>query len=102
MDWRILRRESSFVVCLWVVMCCAVPVYSGRLFLNEVGTPVMGNWKAKDSDQWMIPVGGGIGKIIRVGKQPVNVSTQFFYNVETPGEGPDWSARFVLQFLFPK
>ncbi len=43
MDWRIVRRESSFVVCIWVVMFCAVPAYAGGLYLNEVGTPVMGN-----------------------------------------------------------
>jgi long-chain fatty acid transport protein len=43
MNWRIVRRESSFVVCLLVVMCCAVPADAGGLFLNEVGTPVMGN-----------------------------------------------------------
>ncbi len=43
MDRRIRRKKSSFVVCLWVVMCCAVPAYAGGLYLNEVGTPVMGN-----------------------------------------------------------
>ena len=32
----------------------------------------------------------------------INVQTQFFYNVEAPASGDDWSARFQLQFLFPK
>ena len=44
----------------------------------------------------------GLGKIIRIGKLPLNVSTQVFYNVETPENGSGWSARFQLQFLFPK
>ncbi len=60
------------------------------------------NWKADHSNQWTIPVGGGLGRIFRVGKQPMNFSTQFYYNVETPTNGADWSARFQLQFLFPK
>ncbi len=60
------------------------------------------DWTRDSSNQWTIPVGGGIGKIIRVGKLPINVSTQFFYNVESPDTGDDWSARFQLQLLFPK
>jgi hypothetical protein len=68
-----------------------------------VSAPIMtANWKADSNDQWTIPVGGGLGKIFRIGKQPVNASTQVFYNVEAPEHGPNWSARFQLQFLFPK
>jgi len=33
---------------------------------------------------------------------PINLQTQFFHNVETPDTGADWSARFQVQFLFPK
>ncbi len=32
----------------------------------------------------LVPVGGGIGKILAMGKQPTNASTQFFYNVVKP------------------
>ncbi|MHC4881381.1 MAG: neuromedin U [Planctomycetota bacterium] len=60
------------------------------------------DWTARSSDQWTIPIGGGIGKIVRIGKLPLNISTQVFYNVEAPENGSDWSARFQLQFLFPK
>lgn len=66
------------------------------------GPIITTDWTRDSSNQWTIPVGGGIGKIIRVGKLPINVSTQFFYNVESPDTGDDWSARFQLQFLFPK
>ncbi|MHC5139497.1 MAG: neuromedin U [Planctomycetota bacterium] len=66
------------------------------------GPIITADWKAKNSDQWTIPVGGGIGKIVKIGKLPLNISTQVFYNVETPENGSDWSARFQLQFLFPK
>ncbi|MHC4836270.1 MAG: neuromedin U [Planctomycetota bacterium] len=66
------------------------------------GPIITADWKAKNSDQWTIPVGGGIGKIVKIGKLPLNISTQVFYNVEKPEGGSDWSARFQLQFLFPK
>lgn len=66
------------------------------------GPIITADWKADSSDQWTIPVGGGIGKIVKIGKLPLNIQTQVFHNVETPENGSDWSARFQLQFLFPK
>ncbi|GAB4343859.1 MAG: hypothetical protein Kow0099_22690 [Candidatus Abyssubacteria bacterium] len=64
---------------------------------------ITANWKADDSDdRWTVPVGGGIGKIVKIGKLPVNLQLQSFYNVEKPDLGADWSIRFQVQFLFPK
>ncbi len=59
------------------------------------------NWEA-DDDRWLVPFGGGFGKIFRIGRQPLNGSAQVFYNVETPEGGPDWALRLQLQLLFPK
>ena len=63
---------------------------------------ITANWKADSGDKWTVPFGGGIGKIFRIGKQPVNAQVQAFYNVEKPVNGPDWTLRLQLQFLFPK
>ena len=63
---------------------------------------ITADWTADSSQQWTIPIGGGLGKIIRIGKLPVNLSVQAFHNIESPRNGSDWSARFQLQFLFPK
>ena len=64
---------------------------------------IVANWSAADSDdRWTIPVGGGIGKIHHIGKQPVNISARAYYNVEAPRSGGDWQLQFQLQFLFPK
>lgn len=60
------------------------------------------NWKADDGNRWTIPFGGGGGKVFKLGKLPLNVSTQAFYNVEHPDFGPEWTHRIQLQFLFPK
>jgi hypothetical protein len=59
------------------------------------------NWDA-DHDAWLVPVGGGFGKVVRFGKLPVNLSFQAFYNVEKPQYGADWSTRFQVQLLFPR
>jgi hypothetical protein len=60
------------------------------------------NWKADSGNQWTVPFGGGVGKIFRIGKQPVNAQVQAFYNAVKPDNGADWSLRLQLQFLFPK
>jgi len=63
---------------------------------------ITANWEAKPSERWTVPVGGGVGRIVHFGKLPVNIYTQFFRNVERPDGTTHWSARFQMQFLFPK
>lgn len=64
---------------------------------------ITANWKADSRDRWTIPVGGGFGRLFRIGKLPVNMQLQAFYNVEKPDNlGPDWTLRFQVQMLLPK
>jgi hypothetical protein len=60
------------------------------------------NWEADSGNKWTVPVGGGAGKLFKIGKQPINGQVQAFYNVEKPEFGADWELRLQLQFLFPK
>lgn len=82
------------------------------------------NWEAEPGNRWIIPMGGGFGRIFRIGSQNFNGQFQAFYNVKTidpgtlgpgtpqivpPGGLPpeyssssSWSIRFQLQMLFPK
>jgi hypothetical protein len=66
------------------------------------GPIITADWEADSGNRWTIPFGGGVGKIFRIGKMPLNAQVQAFYNVEKPDNGPDWSLRLQLQFLFPK
>ena len=63
---------------------------------------IMANWEADSDNRWTVPVGGGAGKIVKLGKLPLNFQLQAFYNVERPHDGPDWQLRFQILFLFPK
>jgi hypothetical protein len=63
---------------------------------------ITANWNAEDSDVWTVPLGCGVGRVFRIGKQPVNVSLAAYDNVHTPVNGPDWQLRFQVQLLFPK
>ncbi len=65
---------------------------------------VTANWKASASDTWTVPLGGGLGRVFRLGSlPPMNLSLAAFYNVENPRNvGPDWTLRFTFQLLFPR
>jgi hypothetical protein len=63
---------------------------------------ITANWKAPSNDHWTVPLGGGVGKVFFVGKQPMNLGVQAYYNVEKPTGGADWTLRVQLQLLFPK
>jgi hypothetical protein len=66
-------------------------------------SPIMtANWNRDSSDQWLIPVGGGVGRVFKMGRLPVNLQVQAFYHAAKPSEGPDWSTRVQFQLLFPR
>ena len=66
--------------------------------------PIMtANWEAsRGGDTWTVPVGGGLGRIFRIGPLPVNTQIQGFYNAAKPEFGADWELRLQIQMLFPK
>src|SRR6266542_3381127 len=62
---------------------------------------ITADWRAKSSDRWLVPLGGGVGRVFKIGSQPVNVRTQALYNVVRPDYAPSWQLQFQIQFLFP-
>ena len=63
---------------------------------------VTANWQASSGNVWTVPVGGGIGRIMKFGAQPVNITAQFYGNAAYPTNGSPWSMRLQMAFLFPK
>jgi len=64
------------------------------------------DWTQPQSkDVWTVPLGISLGKIIHLGKQPVNIQLGYYYNVVRPTgalpSGP-YTIRFQLQFMFPR
>ena len=61
------------------------------------------DWQAASDNRWVVPVGGGVGRVFRLGFQPVNVQIQVFGNAVRPNPpSSPWGFRFQFQFLFPK
>jgi hypothetical protein len=68
-----------------------------------VTAPIMtANWNATKGQQWVVPFGGGAGKVFKIGKLPINLNAQAYYNAVKPDGVGGWQSRIQLQFLFPK
>jgi hypothetical protein len=66
-------------------------------------TPVItADWNKPSNDRWTVPLGGGAGRLVKFGKQPVDFKVQAFANVVHPDAGPDWTVMAAVKFLFPK
>lgn len=66
-------------------------------------TPVItADWEADSDQRWTVPLGLGIGQILKIGAQPVNLQAAAYYNVERPDAAARWQMRLQVQFLFPK
>jgi len=63
---------------------------------------VTANWRATPGNVWTTPLGGGMGRIMRLGFQPVNISAQFYGNVVHPTGASSWAMKLSIAFLFPK
>jgi hypothetical protein len=61
------------------------------------------NWEKSSQDQWTVPLGGGVGKSIKIGGPHLNVKVEGYYNVVRPQEpsAPPWQLRVNLTFVFP-
>ncbi len=63
---------------------------------------IIANWLAAPGQQWVVPVGGGFGRVFKIGDQPVNASLAAYYNAINPTGAPNWQLRAQLSLLFPE
>ena len=66
-------------------------------------TPVItSNWDRTSSQRWTVPVGGGFGRVFKMGRLHVNARLEAFRNVERPRYAAATDIQAQLQFLFPE
>ena len=66
------------------------------------GPIIAANWEASSGEKWTVPVGGGGGRLMQFGKQPIDFKLASYWYADAPRFGPDWSLQFTVKFLFPK
>lgn len=63
---------------------------------------VTANWEASSGQQWIVPLGLGVGKIVTLGgKLPLNLQAGYYYNVVAPDFGPKSQIRLQVSLLLP-
>jgi hypothetical protein len=63
---------------------------------------ITANWNAESGQEWLVPIGVGLGKIFRIGKLPINAQMGYYNYVVKPDNGPDWQLRAQVNFMWPK
>jgi hypothetical protein len=66
-----------------------------------VSAPIItANWNA-NGEKWLVPIGGGFGKVFNIHSNPWAFSLQGYYNAIKPAGAPDWSVRFSVIAAIP-
>jgi hypothetical protein len=63
---------------------------------------ITANWLAPSDQRWTVPLGGGFGRIFKIGEQPVSANIAGYYNVVHPTGTSNWQLRAELTLLFPE
>ncbi len=99
--WRIAGSTTSTEINTFLVQ----PIINYNLkrgWAISTAPAITANWSAPSGEEWTVPIGLGVSKITMVGKQPMNVVLQYYYNVERPtGAGADL-VRMQFTLMYPK
>jgi len=68
-----------------------------------VSNPVItADWEADSGDKWTVPLGGGVGRVMHIGKQAMNFRVAVFGNIVKPDYASDFNVQFSATFMFPE
>jgi hypothetical protein len=68
----------------------------------DIGPIITANWKASSGNVWTVPVGGGVGRLMKIGFQPMSMTAQFYGNAVHPSGASPWGMRIQIALLFPR
>jgi hypothetical protein len=63
---------------------------------------ITANWSAASGQEWTVPLGLNVAKITVVGKQPLSINLQYYYNIVRPDAAGNSQIRIAVAFLFPR
>jgi len=62
---------------------------------------ITANWKAESGQQWLIPLGAGIGRRFDIGALPVAFAVHYYYHIIKPDGAPDGLFRVDIIISVP-
>jgi hypothetical protein len=63
---------------------------------------ITANWQASGSERWTVPISLGLGQLVKLGRQSVNLQATAYYNVVAPPGAANWTLELLVQLLFPQ
>ena len=64
---------------------------------------ILANWEAPSNNRWTVPIGVGVGKVVRFGRLPVKIQLAGQYMVTQPDPvGQRWNIQIQLTPVLPK
>lgn len=63
---------------------------------------ISANWQASGNERWTVPVSLGLGQLVKIGRQSVNLQATAFYNVLAPPGTGNWTLELLVQLLYPQ
>ena len=64
---------------------------------------ILANWEAPSNNRWTVPIGVGVGKVVRFGRLPVKIQLAGQYMVTQPDPvGQRWNVQIQLTPVLPK
>jgi len=99
--WSFAGDDDRPDVNQFVVRPLVIRKLQDRWFLFS--DPVIhANWNREQDQRWTVPLGGGAGRLVRLGGQPTALRLGAFYNVVAPDGAPKAELKLTVQFVFPK
>ena len=68
----------------------------------DIAPIITANREASSGNIWTVPVGGGLGRLMKIGFQPMNMAAEFYGKALRPSGASPWGMRIQLALLFPK
>ncbi len=69
------------------------------MYAGTIDVPWTYNWETSD---WVLPLGLKVGKVTKIGKQPMNIFAEVFGSPLNDGASPRWSFKISFTLLFPE
>ena len=64
---------------------------------------ILANWKASSGDVWTVPIGLGVGKVVKLGRLPVKIQLSLQYMPVRPrNTGQEWDVQVQITPVIPK
>ncbi len=65
---------------------------------------LVADWRQVLGERWLVPLGGGVGRTFKLGRQPIDANVALYRNVRRPTTqlSPKWQLSAQISLMFTK